>query len=277
MKGKVILITGGTGSLGKALVNNLMYDERYSAIRVLTNNEAEIVEMERRIAQTTETKVRFLLGDIRDKERLESAMVGVSDVIHAAALKHVPVCEYNPVEAVKSNILGSINVIDAATNMEVEKVIAISSDKAVHPINIYGATKLTMEKLIVNSNNHSKTKFSCIRFGNFRGSRGSVLSLWYKQMEDNEPLTITDTEMTRFWINLDNAASFVIQSLGRMEGGEIFIPKMPEEDLRELAKQFEGETGFKIIGKRPGEKLHELLFAEGEEPLECDGYWVVRC
>lgn len=271
--GKVILITGGTGSLGTALVNNLLHNDSYSAIRILTNNEAELVAMEHELGQT---KLRFMVGDVRDRDRMNRIMNGVQEVVHAAALKHVPICEFNPIEAVKTNIMGSINVIEAAIDNNVEKVIAISSDKAVHPINIYGATKLTMEKLFVQANVYGKTKFSCIRFGNFRGSRGSVLPLWYEQLENNEPITVTEKEMTRYWITLDNASEFVIECIDMMIGGEIFIPKMPEENLMELAEVMAGEQGFRFIGKRPGEKLHELLFNEDEKPEDHDGYFVIK-
>lgn len=270
--GKVILLTGGTGSLGSALVNNLLYDESYSAVRILTNNEAELVAMERKLGQT---KLRFMVGDVRDRDRMYRITKGVQEVVHTAALKHVPVCEFNPIEAVKTNIMGSINVIEAALDNGVNKVIAISSDKAVHPINIYGATKLAMEKLFIQSNVYGETKFSCIRFGNFRGSRHSVLPLWYEQIEKNEPITVTEKEMTRFWITLDSAAKFAAKCMDTMNGGEVFIPKMPEEDLMALAESMNSTQGFKFIGRRQGEKLHEMLFAEGEKPEDCGDFYKI--
>ena len=270
MKDKTVLITGGTGSLGVAVAKQLIED---CVVRVLTNNEAELVDIE---SHFNSSNIRFLIGDIRDTDRMHRAMNGVDVVIHTAALKHVPVCEYNPIEAVKTNVMGSINVIDAAIDNSLDKVIAISSDKAVHPINIYGATKLTMEKLFIQANVYGKTKFSCIRFGNFQGSRGSVLPKWYEQLERNEPITVTEKDMTRYWITLDKASGFVVDCINRMEGGEIFIPKMPEEDMMKLATEMAGEQGFQFIGRRPGEKLHEMLFAEGEKPEDCDGYFVIR-
>jgi len=270
VRDKVVLITGGTGSLGEPVTRLLVGD---CVVRVLTNNEYELAEME---SHFNNSNIRFLMGDIRDSDRIHRAMNGVDIVIHTAALKHVPICEYNPIEAVKTNVIGSINVIDAAIDNGVDRVIAISSDKAVHPINIYGATKLTMEKLFIQANVYGNTKFSCIRFGNFQGSRGSVLPLWYEQLERNEPITVTEQDMTRYWITLDKASEFVVRCISEMNGGEIFIPKMPEEDLMELAKVMAGEQGFRFIGKRPGEKLHEMLFAEGEEPEDCDGYFVIK-
>lgn len=265
---KVILITGGTGSLGTALASHLLYDDRYSAIRLLTNSEDELVNMKRRMGQN---KLRYMIGDIRDRDRLKSAMSGVDEVIHTAALKHVDICEYNPIESVKTNVLGSINIVDAATDCGVKSVIAISTDKAVHPINIYGATKLTMEKMVIGSN--GRTKFSCIRFGNFEGSRGSVLPMWYGQVERGEALTITDKEMTRFWITIDKAAQFTIDRLNDMSGGEVFIPKMPEEELMETVKALGKDIEIEVIGRRAGEKLHEMLFAEGETPVDCGDYY----
>lgn len=269
MKDKVVLITGGTGSLGQGIVKSIS-ELKPSSIRLLTNNEWELHDAQRHLV---EPNIRFLLGDVRDSDRLHRAMDNVDIVIHAAALKHVPICEYNPIEAVKTNILGSINIIDAAIDNGVDKVIAISSDKAVHPINIYGATKLTMEKLFVQANVYGRTRFSCVRFGNFRGSRGSVLPLWYEQLERNEPITVTEKDMTRYWITLDKASEFVVECIDMMNGGEVFIPKMPEESLMELAEVMAGEQGFRFIGKRPGEKLHELLFNEDEKPEDCGDYF----
>jgi len=202
-------------------------------------------------------------------------MNGVDIVFHLAALKHVPICEFNPFEAVGINIVGSMNVIDAAIDNKVEKVLAISSDKAVHPINIYGATKLVMEKLFIQSTVYGKTKFSCVRMGNFSESRGNVVSVWYDEIEKGE-ITVTDREMTRFWIGIDQAARFCIDCALMMEGGEIYIPKMPSKVLGDTIKEIAPMAKIKIIGKRSGEKLHELLFAEGEEPEEFEDYYVVR-
>lgn len=272
MKGKTILITGGTGSLGQEITKQLLKLEPRT-IRLLSNSEWELYDAKRHMPEET---LRFLLGDVRDADRMHRAMVGVNIVIHCAALKHVPICEYNPIEAVRTNVLGSINVIDAALDNGVDKVIAISSDKAVHPINIYGATKLTMEKLFIQANVYLGTKFSCVRFGNIQESKGSVLSLWYQQIIRGEPITVTERDMTRYWITLEKAAEFTVKCLEMMEGAEIFIPKMPEVELMKVAQEMKSEHGFRFIGKRPGEKLHEMLFAEGENPKDCGDYFVIE-
>ena len=257
---RVILVTGGTGSFGQEFTRvALKYNPE--AIRIFSPDENGQWEMKQYF---NNSKLRFLIGDVKDRDRLRRAMYGVDIVVHAAALKHVPICEYNPIEAVKTNIDGSINVIDAALDTGVLKAIAISSDKAVHPINLYGATKLVMEKLFIQANVYAGTRFSCIRYGNFERSRGSVLQLWARQRESGE-ITLTEKEMTRFWITLENAAEFAVDCIGKMEGGEIFIPKMPEVEMEELAKQIAPEAKLKVIGRREGEKLHEYLFAENEE------------
>ncbi len=272
MKDKVILITGGSGSLGRELTKQLLELDP-KTIRILSNNEWELYDMQRHF---TDSRLRYLLGDIRDRDRMQRSMDGVDIVIHAAALKHVSLCEYNPFEAVKTNILGSMNVIDAAIDNDAEKVIAISSDKAVHPINLYGATKLVMEKVFLHANAYYKTKFSCVRFGNFQGSRGSVLPLWYKQLEESNEITVTAKEMTRFWISLDKAGGFVLKCIKMMEGNETFIPKMPEVEIMELAKEFAPKAKIKIIGIRKGEKLQEMLLAEGEEAIETEDYFLIK-
>lgn len=191
-------------------------------------------------------------------------MHNVDIVVHAAALKHIDLCEYNPIETVKTNIDGTVNAIETAIDCGVDKVLFISSDKAVHPINIYGATKLVGEKLFINATMYGKVKFSCVRYGNFWGSRGSVIPLWIKQMEEGE-ITITQKEMTRFWITLDEATQFAITCIERMKGGEIFIPIMPSHTLAELAGRLAPDCKIKVIGKRKGEKLNEMILAEGEE------------
>jgi len=266
MKDKVILITGGSGSLGRALIPQLLVYNPHS-IRILSNNEYEIYSISQEI---NDIRVRPLIGDIRDRERMNRAVNGVDYIIHAAALKHVDLCEYNPIEAVKTNILGSINIIDCAIDKGVAKVLAISSDKAVHPINIYGATKLAMEKLFVNAGVYGTTKFSCIRFGNFLGSRGSFLEM----VEGNHdaPIPITNENMTRFWIPLEKAAEFTIKCLMMMKGGEVFIPKMDEEKIVD----FVVGRPIEIIGRRAGEKLSEMLFAEGEVVEDCKEYFLVK-
>jgi FlaA1/EpsC-like NDP-sugar epimerase len=259
IKDKNVLVTGGTGSLGQELVKSLLtYGAR--SIRVFSRGEYEQVMMSGAIK---DPKVRYQIGDVRDKDRLSRAMNGVDFVIHTAALKHVPVCEYNPIEAVKTNIDGALNVIDCAIDNKVSKVLAISSDKAVHPINLYGATKLVAEKLFTQANVYGDTKFSSARFGNFYGSRGSVLQLWAQQRTTGT-LTVTDKEMSRFWITLPEAADFCITCLERMQGSEIFIPLMPTHTMEEMAGNIAPECKLQIIGKRKGEKLNELLISEDE-------------
>ncbi len=267
-----ILVTGGTGSLGQAFIKEAL-KLNPKAIRVFSRGEYEQSEMERVF---NDKRLRFLIGDVRDKERLYRAMNGVDMVVHTAALKRVEVCEYNPMEAHKTNVDGSENVINCAIDNKVDKVLAISSDKAVHPINVYGGTKQLMEKLVIGGNIYGDTKFSCIRPGNFQTSKGNVLELWRQELEKGEEITITDIEMSRYWIVLDRIASFVTQCLGMMKGGEIFIPKMSRVELKELLRLFKPDAKVKIIGKRPGEKLTELLFNEGEEPIEYEDYFVIR-
>lgn len=273
IENKTLLITGGTGSFGREFTKvALKYNPE--AIRIFSRGEYAQWEMEKSF---NNSKLRFLIGDVRERERLKRAMQGVDIVVHAAALKQVPACEYNPIEAIRTNIDGSINVIDTALDSGVDKVLAISSDKAVHPINLYGATKLVMEKLFIQANVYVGTKFSCVRYGNFYGSRGSVLPLWQSQREKGE-ITLTQKEMTRFWITLENATEFAIDCLGKMEGGEIYIPKMPKRTLEALAYQVAPDAKLKIIGKRAGEKLHEALFAEGEEVhlTETDNCYIIK-
>jgi UDP-N-acetylglucosamine 4,6-dehydratase (inverting) len=227
-----------------------------------------------------EPRLRFLLGDVRDKNRLKRAMNGVDIVVHAAALKHVPVCEYNPIEAVKTNIDGAVNVIDAAIDNYVEKVITISTDKAVQPVNLYGATKMVAEKLFIQGNSYSgdkKTIFSCSRYGNVVGSSGSVVPLFKKQKEKGE-ITITDEKMTRFWITLDDGVRFVIKCIEEMKGGEIFVPKISSMKIMDLAEAVAPEAKKTIIGIRPGEKLHEILFTaeESSHTKEFDDYFIIE-
>lgn len=224
--------------------------------------------------------IRFFIGDVRDKTRLRRAMDGVDVVIHAAALKQVPACEYNPIEAVKTNIDGTINLIDSAIDAEVEKVLLISTDKAVHPVNLYGATKMVAEKLIIQGNAYvgtRKTRFSCVRYGNVIGSRGSVIPLFREQKETGI-ITITDPRMTRFWITLDQGVKFVIDMLEKMQGGEIFIPKIPSMRLVDLVKAIAPEARQEFIGIRPGEKLHEVLITEDEarHSVEYDFFYIIE-
>ncbi|MCX8175506.1 MAG: UDP-N-acetylglucosamine 4,6-dehydratase (inverting) [Candidatus Micrarchaeota archaeon] len=276
-KGKVVLITGGTGSFGQKMTEVLLSKHAPSAIRIYSRGELKQVEMERRFKSD---KLRFFIGDVRDKRRLARALNGVDIVIHAAALKHVPVAEYNPAEAVKTNILGAMNLVDAAIDNGVEKVIALSTDKAVAPVNLYGATKAVMEKLIIQGNVYSgwkETRFSCVRYGNVVGSSGSVVPLFLKQREEGL-ITITDERMTRFWITLGQGVQFVINSLSLMKGGEIFVPKIPSMRVVDLADVIAPGVKRKIIGIRPGEKLHEVLLTsdEARHAKEFDGSFIIE-
>jgi UDP-N-acetylglucosamine 4,6-dehydratase/5-epimerase len=261
--GKTILVTGGTGSFGKKFTDIVLKEYDPRSIRIYSRGELLQMEMEN---QFRDDRLRFMIGDVRDKTRLNRAMNGVDIVVHAAALKHVPACEYNPIEAVKTNIDGAVNIIDAAIDNKVEKVMALSTDKAVHPVNLYGATKMVAEKLFVQGNVYSRgdhPRFSCVRYGNVVGSRGSVVPVFKKQRESGE-ITITDDHMTRFWITLDQGVRLVIQGLEMMHGGEIFIPKIPSMKITDLADVVAPEARRKIIGIRPGEKLHEVLLTEEE-------------
>jgi UDP-N-acetylglucosamine 4,6-dehydratase len=226
-----------------------------------------------------DTRLRFFIGDVRDRDRLDRAMHGVNIVVHAAAMKQVPACEYNPFEAVKTNVMGTGNVIDAAINAGVERVVLVSTDKAVNPVNLYGATKLCAEKLFINGNAYSVsggTKFSVVRYGNVVGSRGSVVPLFLAQ-RSNGSLTITDERMTRFWITLEQGVEFVIRSLAGMKGGEIFVPKIPSMRIVDMARAIAGKREIKTIGIRPGEKINELLISEDEarNTLEFEDRFIV--
>jgi UDP-N-acetylglucosamine 4,6-dehydratase len=257
---KNILITGGTGSFGKKYVETLLKNYNPKKIIIYSRDELKQFEMQQDYNQPC---MRYFIGDVRDKERLTQAMNGVDFVIHAAALKHVPAAEYNPSECIKTNINGAENVISAALSNNVEKVIALSTDKAANPINLYGATKLASDKLFVAANNMSggyQTLFSVVRYGNVAGSRGSVVPFFEKLLKQNiSELPITHTEMTRFWITLQDGVDFVLKNFERMLGGEIFIPKIPSMRVIDLAKAMAPELPIKIIGIRPGEKLHEIM------------------
>jgi UDP-N-acetylglucosamine 4,6-dehydratase len=224
--------------------------------------------------------MRYFIGDVRDVDRLRRAMHGVDIVVHAAALKQVPACEYNPMEAVKTNILGSSNVVDAALDAGVQKVLALSTDKAVNPVNLYGATKLAAEKLFVQSNAYAgglATRFSCVRYGNVVGSRGSVVPIFLQQ-RSNGRLTVTDQRMTRFWLTLEQGVRFVIRRIEQMRGGEVFVPKIPSMNLVDLAKAIAPEAQLEFVGIRPGEKLHEVLISEDEArgTVELEDMFVVQ-
>ncbi len=267
---KVVLVTGGTGSFGKKFIKIML--EEYHPAKIIVYSRDELKQHEMRTSGYDDPSIRYFIGDVRDRERLMRALYGVDIVVHAAALKQVPACEYNPMEAIKTNILGSSNVADAAIENNVEKVLALSTDKAVNPINLYGATKLAAEKLLIQSNAYAggrKTRISCTRYGNVVGSRGSVVPLFLKQRE-NGHLTITDERMTRFWISLEQGVRFVIRCIEQMQGGEVFVPKIPSMRMLDLAKAMAPEAEIEIIGIRPGEKLHESLISEDEARTTVD-------
>jgi len=275
---KVILVTGGTGSFGQKFTEIVLREYNPKVIRIFSRGELLQQEMRQRF--NNDEKLRFFIGDVRNRERIYRAMNKVDIVVHAAALKQVPTCEYNPIEAVKTNIDGAVNVIDAAIDNGVEKAIAISSDKAVHPVNLYGATKLVMERLFIQANVYTgerKTHFSCVRYGNVVGSRGSVVPLFLEQRE-NAVITLTDEKMTRFWMTLEQGVHFVIDSIERMHGGEIFIPKIPSMKITDLADTIAPGAKRKVIGIRPGEKLNEILLIDEEarHSKEFDDYFVVE-
>lgn len=276
---KTILITGGTGSFGKKFVSVVLTKYRPRKLIVFSRDELKQFEMRHRFHERDYPAIRYFLGDVRDRERLYRAFDGVDIVIHAAALKQVPAAEYNPIEAVKTNVLGAANIIDAAIDKNVEKVIALSTDKAANPINLYGATKLCSDKLFVAANSYSgrhKTMFSVVRYGNVVGSRGSVIPFFLRKRSSGV-LPITDERMTRFWITLDQGVQFVIDSLDRMHGGEIFVPKIPSMNVVDLARAVAPECKYEVIGIRSGEKLHETMVSEDDarNTLEYDDYYAI--
>ncbi|MEY4505377.1 MAG: UDP-N-acetylglucosamine 4,6-dehydratase [Pseudomonadota bacterium] len=265
---KVILITGGTGSFGKKFVATLLKNYTPKKIIIYSRDELKQYEMAQEFSSAG---MRYFIGDVRDAKRLIVAMNGVDFVVHAAALKHVPIAEYNPMECIKTNILGAQNVIEAAIENGVSKVIALSTDKAASPINLYGATKLASDKLFVAANNIrgvNPTIFAVVRYGNVVGSRGSVAPFFKKLINDGATeLPITDEKMTRFWITLEQGVDFVVKSFARMQGGEIFIPKIPSMSIVEFAKAIAPNMPQKIVGIRPGEKLHEIMITKDDARL----------
>ena len=272
-----ILITGGTGSFGKKFTEIMIRGFKPNKIIIFSRDELKQHEM--RMSGFDDPSLRFFIGDVRDKNRLKRAMRKVDIVIHAAALKQVPSCEYNPFEAVKTNVLGAQNIIDAAIDCGVKKVVALSTDKAVNPVNLYGATKLCSEKIFIQGNAYSgvqDTRFSCVRYGNVIGSRGSVIPLFVEQRKKGK-VTFTDTRMTRFWISLEHAVEVVVKALCHMQGGEIFVPKIPSMKIVDLAEAIAPDCEIKIIGIRPGEKLHEILITEedGRFTVDYDGLYVI--
>ncbi len=261
LSGASILVTGGTGSFGRAFVGRLLESADPRRVAVFSRDEWKQNEMAKAFP---DKRLRFFLGDVRDKDRLLRAFDGVDIVVHAAALKQIPACEYNPFEAVKTNILGAQNIVEAAIDRGVPRVVALSTDKAANPVNLYGATKLCAEKIFVNGNAYvgtHPTRFACVRYGNVVGSRGSVIPLFLEQKKKGL-LTITDSRMTRFWISLKESVDLVLFALERMQGGEIFIPKIPSMKVADLAAALAPGCPLKEIGIRPGEKLHEVLLSE---------------
>ncbi|MCS6927384.1 MAG: UDP-N-acetylglucosamine 4,6-dehydratase (inverting) [Candidatus Binatia bacterium] len=277
---QTVLITGGTGSFGRKFIDLLLRRYRPKKLIVLSRDELKQHEMRQLYPDTNDSPMRYFIGDVRDKERLQRAFQGVDVVIHAAALKQVPTAEYNPLEVIKTNVLGAANVIDVAIDCGVKRVIALSSDKAVHPINLYGATKLCADKLFIAAGVYAgarDTRFSVVRYGNVVGSRGSVIPLFLEQRATGV-LSITDPRMTRFWITLEQAVLFVIRCLELMQGGEIFVPKLPSMRVVDLARAIAPECRQQIVGIRPGEKLHETLLTEEEarHTLEFEDFFVVQ-
>ena len=274
---QVVLVTGGTGSFGKKFLR-IMLDE-YHPAKLIVYSRDELKQHEMRVAGFDDPSLRYFIGDVRDAERLRRAMHGVDIVVHAAALKQVPACEYNPMEAIKTNIMGTSNVIEAALDAGVRQVMALSTDKAVNPVNLYGATKLAAEKLVVQSNAYAAgtaTRYACVRYGNVVGSRGSVVPVFLKQRESGR-VTVTDDRMTRFWLSLEQGVHFVISCIEQMHGGEVFVPKIPSMKVSDLARAIAPKARIEVIGIRPGEKLHEVLISEDEArtTVELDDRYVV--
>jgi len=265
LQGKTVLVTGGTGSFGTAFIRELLANHDPAAIRVYSRDELKQWELERKLGG--DSRLRYLLGDVRDPARLKQATRGVDVIVHAAALKQVVACEYNPFEAVQTNIVGAENVVSAAIENQVPRTLSVSTDKAVNPVNLYGATKLCAEKIVTQANSYAgvdhDVRFSSVRYGNVVGSRGSVVPLFKAQAEDGV-FTITDEAMTRFWITLEQAVRFVVGCLARMEGGEVFVPKIPSMRVVDIADVLAPDAERRIIGIRPGEKIHEVLITSEE-------------
>lgn len=273
-----VLVTGGTGSFGKKFAETMLRE--YHPKKLIIFSRDELKQHEMRVAGFDHESLRYFIGDVRDRDRLKRAMKGVDILVHAAALKQVPACEYNPIEAVATNIEGAKNVIDAALDAGVTKVLGLSTDKAVNPVNLYGATKLVAEKLLVQANSYrgeGPTRFSCVRYGNVVGSRGSVIPL-FRTQRCNKRVTVTDARMTRFWITLEQGVRFVIRCIEQMHGGEVFVPKIPSMNIMDLATAIAPGCRVEEIGIRPGEKLHEVLLSDDEarHSVELDTMFVIR-
>lgn len=273
-----VLVTGGTGSFGKKFVDIMLREYHPKRLVILSRDELKQHDM--RTAGFDHSSLRYFIGDVRDPARLLRAFSGITVVVHAAALKQVPACEYNPFEAIQTNIMGGRNVIDAAIDRGVKRVLALSTDKAVNPVNLYGATKLCAEKVFVQANAYAgaqETRFSCARYGNVVGSRGSVIPVFLEQRRRGK-ITITDPRMTRFWLTLEQGVKFVIRCLEQMHGGEIFVPKIPSMRLVDLAETIAPGCEVEYIGIRPGEKLHEVLLSEDEsrQTLQTEDMYVIQ-
>lgn len=279
LNGKTILVTGGTGSFGKRFIRRVVTGYSPHKVIIYSRDEFKQYNMQKQFADHIET-LRFFLGDVRDKDRLKRAFDGVDYVIHAAALKQVPALEYNPMEAVKTNVIGAENIVDAAIDKGIDKVVALSTDKAVNPVNLYGATKLVAEKIFISANAYSggKVRFCGVRYGNVMGSRGSVIPLFLNMKKQGiKEFPITDERMTRFWITLDQGVDLVIKALEESRGGETFIPRIPSMKIVDLARAIEPDCTFRFTGIRPGEKLHEGLISvdEARSTKIFDGIYVV--
>lgn len=266
LNNKVVLVTGGTGSFGQKFTEIVLNRYTPKKLIIFSRDELKQYEMSQRFGEERYPCIRYFIGDVRDRDRLYRALDGVDIVVHAAALKQVPACEYNPFEAVKTNILGAANLIDAAIDRGVERVVALSTDKAANPVNLYGATKLCADKMFVTANHYAgqrATRFSVVRYGNVIGSRGSVVPFFLERRKTGV-LPITDPRMTRFWITLEQGIDFVVKGLERMLGGEVFVPKIPSMRITDLARAIGPDCRTEIIGIRPGEKLHETMIPEDD-------------
>lgn len=275
-----ILVTGGTGSFGKKFIATVLQKYKPKRIIVFSRDELKQHDMRAMFPECPGSPMRYFLGDVRDADRLRRAFHGVDVVIHAAALKQVPACEYNPFEAIQTNVMGAKNIIDAAIDVGVPKVLALSTDKAVNPVNLYGASKLAAEKLFVQGNAYSggtRTRFSCTRYGNVVGSRGSVVPVFQQQAPTGK-LTVTDKRMTRFWLTLEQGVEIVLRAVERMHGGEIFVPKIPSMNIMDLAQALGPKCEVEVVGIRPGEKLHEVLISEDEarHTIDADDMYVIK-
>mgnify|MGYP003625327056 CR=1 FL=1 len=277
LDGKSVLITGGTGSFGQAFIRYVLQHANPKRIVIYSRDELKQFEMAQKL---NAPNVRYFIGDVRDRSRLERALHGIDTVIHAAAMKQVVASEYNPIECIMTNVMGAENLVNACINMKVEKLVALSTDKAVNPINLYGASKLCSDKLFVAANNMAGTdgcRFSVVRYGNVIGSRGSVVPVFKEQMKTGV-LEITDSRMTRFWLTVDQGVEFVLNALTMMSGGEIFVPKIPSMKIVDLATAMAPDCQQNVTGIRPGEKLHEIMIPEDEarQTLEFDDFYVIQ-